>query len=162
MQTTPNRAIPYYEPSDPADLAYISQAIAAKLDAILGKRYYITPITTASLTDGQAVATIVLPAEAGATRTLLSFTGVVGFSGAANQDVGLNVSVNAGSLVTQVGNLAVNSANAAKYAGLPWSGYIDRTAGTAVTVTVTVREVGGSNCYLRGDWVAQVLQAGEY
>lgn len=35
MLNTANQAIPYYQPSDPADIAYITQAQAERIDALL-------------------------------------------------------------------------------------------------------------------------------
>lgn len=162
MQTTSNRAIPYYEPGDPADLAYITQAIATKVDAILGKRTYLLTIPPASAVNGTGLGTIAIPAQATATRVQLRFIGLTGFSASANQIAGMNVTADAGALVSQIVNQGVRCAESGQWYAFVYAGYIDLPANTATTVTVTAAITGGGNAYYRGDFTAQILQPGEY
>lgn len=163
MQNTPNRAIPYYEATDPADIAYITQAMATRLDAILARRTYHQSLATISLTNG-ATAVTFAPGTLPPGRLMVHATGVWGFSGSANQRVGLTIASNVGAAssaqsgVTPLTLLPL----AGEWYPMAWAGFVDLPAGGTPTVTLKCAQSTGGNAYYVGEFIATFLQLGEY
>lgn len=163
MQNTPNRAIPYYEATDPADLAYITQAMATRLDAILVRRVWHQSYIGTSKTNGQTVVTFT-PGTLPPGRLMIHATGQSGFSSSATQRIGLTIASNVGTAAS-----AQTSPNQppihplpGEYYPMSWAGYVDLPAGGSPTVTLNCHQPTGGNAYYFGEIVATFLQLGEY
>lgn len=127
-----------------------------------GVRQVRSSVYTGSLNNGGSVTTLAIPAQPVACRVDVRATGLVGFSGSANQSIGLDASVSAGTLTSQNDAQGVRCAESAQWYGYAWSGYVDLAASTASTITFVMAITGGGNGYFRGEVIADIRMAGEY
>jgi len=162
MQLTPNRGIPYYEPGDPADLAYITQAQATKLDALLVRRVWHQSYASPVRTNGQTVVTFT-PGALPAGRFLIDVAGQCGYSGSANQRVGLSIASTVGTPASaQASQAPPLIAAAGEWGALSWAGYVDLPAGGTPTITLAALVPTGGSVYYLGEFIGTFLQLGEY
>lgn len=163
MPTTANRGIRYPLSTDTPDVPRDIGYLASDVDALLaGKRAYVNQLTTVSLSNGGTIGTLVIAAQTYASRVFVDIAGMVGFSASANQVVGVNVAVSAGTLTQQTNNGGVRCAEAGQWYGYASKAYVDLAAATATTITFTLYVSGGGNAYFRGDLRADVRLSGEY
>lgn len=161
--TTTNRALRKPQNTDTDDPVRDIGYLADDVDSWLAsKRLYLLSVASASLANGASLGSIVIPAQAYASRVVIRILGVVGFSAATNQIVGVNIAASAGALNHVNQNTGIRCAESGQYYSLSDAGSVDLAAATACTLTFTIYIVGGSNAYFRGDITAEIRLAGEY